>query len=147
MKVILSKDVDKLGKIGDVVTVKEGFARNFLMPQKKAYLATSENLKKIEYEKAKREAVAKAAKAKAQEFADKLSGLSVTVNVEVNDIDKLYGAISEAEVVAALKEEGHEIDKKNIIFEKPIEELGIFEVGIKVHPEVIAKIRVWITKK
>ncbi|MDP8266324.1 MAG: 50S ribosomal protein L9 [Candidatus Aceula meridiana] len=147
MKVILSQDVDNLGKTGDVVKVKDGFARNFLMPQKKAYLATEQNLKKIEHEKAKREAVAKEVRNKAQAIADKFAGVSVTVNAEVNDIDKLYGAITEAEVAAALKEEGHEVDKKDIIFEEPIEELGIFEVGIKVHPEVIAKIRVWITKK
>lgn len=147
MKVILSQDINRLGKVGDVVKVKDGFARNFLFPQKKAYLATPGNLKKIEFERSRRQAKAQEAKAKAQEVASKIEGVSVTVNVEVNDIDKLYGAVTEAEVSAALKEEGFEIDKKDIIFEKPIEELGIFDVGIKIHPEVMAKIRLWVTKK
>lgn len=147
MKVILSQDVNRLGKIGDVVKVKDGFARNFLFPEKKAYPATSENLKKIEHEKSKRQIKEQEAKTKAQEIASRIEGTSVTVNVEVNDIDKLYGAVSEAEVSSALKEEGFDIDKKDILFEKPIDELGIFDVGIKIHPEVIAKIRLWVTKR
>ncbi|NCA96512.1 MAG: 50S ribosomal protein L9, partial [Methanomicrobia archaeon] len=67
--------------------------------------------------------------------------------VEVNDIDKLYGAVNEIDIVKALKDEGFDIDKKQILLDKPIEELGIFEVNVRVHPEVIAKIRVWVTKK
>lgn len=147
MKVILAQDVETLGKIGEVVQVKEGFARNFLIPRKKAYIATDQNLKKIEQEKAKRQAEAQKMKQAAEEFASKISGVSVTVNVEVNDIDKLYGAVSEVDIAKALKEEGLDIDKKQILLEKPIEELGIFEVEVRVHPEVIAKIRVWVTKK
>ncbi len=147
MKVILAQDVETLGKIGEVVQVKEGFARNFLIPRKKAYIATDQNLKKIEQEKAKRQAESQKMKQAAEEFASKISGVSVTVNVEVNDIDKLYGAVSEVDIAKALKEEGLDIDKKQILLEKPIEELGIFEVEVRVHPEVIAKIRVWVTKK
>ncbi|MBP9855177.1 MAG: 50S ribosomal protein L9 [Candidatus Omnitrophica bacterium] len=147
MKVILSKDVQHLGKVGDVVKVKDGHARNLLLPRKLAYLATPENLKRIErqkkistdkYEKERQEAL---------ELAEKLAKTSSTVNVEVNDLDKLYGSITEIDVVKALEVEGFSIDKKVIIFEKPIEELGIFEVGVKLHPEVIAKIRLWVTKK
>jgi large subunit ribosomal protein L9 len=147
MKVILAQDVENLGKIGEVIQVKEGFARNFLIPRKKAYIATDQNLKKIEQEKAKRQVEAEKMQLAAQEFANKMSGVSVTINVEVNDIDKLYGAVSEIDIVKALKEEGFDIDKKQILLEKPIEELGIFEVEVLVHPGVIAKIRVWVTKK
>lgn len=126
MKVILAQDVENLGKIGEVVKVKEGFARNFLIPRKKAYVATDQNLKKIEQEKAKRQAETQKIKLEAQEFANKISGVSVTVNVEVNDIDKLYGAVNEIDIVKALKDEGFDIDKKQILLDKPIEELGIF---------------------
>lgn len=147
MKVILSQDVPNVGKVGDVITVKEGFARNCLIPQKKAYAATPENLKRIEKVQAKQKAEQENLKAQAQEFAKKLSSVSCTISVEVNDLEKLYGAVSNAEIVKALKDEGFDIDKKMIVVEKPLEELGIFEVGIKLHSDVIAKIKVWVTKK
>lgn len=147
MKVILSQDIPHVGKVGDVINVKEGYARNFLIPQKKACVATDENLKRIDKLKAKQKAEQDRLKAEAQEFAKKLSGVSCTISVEVNDLEKLYGAVSESEIVKALKDEGFDIDKKTIVTEKPLEELGIFEVGIKLHPEVVAKIKVWVTKK
>lgn len=147
MEVILSQDVPKLGRVGDVVKVKEGFARNFLMPRKLAFHATPENLKKIEQEKKKRQAQYNQEKQEAQGLADKLNKISCTVNVEVNDLDKLYGAISEADIIKAIEVEGFKIDKRDLHIEKPIDELGIFEVGVKLHPEVLAKVRVWVTKK
>ena len=147
MEVILCRDVEKLGKTGDVVKVKEGFARNFLLPQKMAYAATSANLKKIEQEKARRLALEGKKQDAAQELAKKLSGLSCTVNVEVNDVEKLYGSVTEADIVKALEAEGYPIDKRDVLLEKPIEELGIYEVAIKLHPQVQAKIRLWVTKK
>ena len=147
MEIILSQDIPKLGKIGEVVKVKDGYARNFLFPQKLAYAATQVNLRKIEREKKSRQDKYEQEKQEAQSLADKLNKTSCTVNVEVNDLDKLYGAVSISDIVKALELEGHHIDKKNIVVEKPIEELGIFEVGIRVHPEVIAKIRLWVTKK
>ena len=86
-------------------------------------------------------------KQEAEQLAEKLAKASCTVNVEVNDLEKLYGSISEADVVKSLEVEGFTVDKRDIIFEQPIEELGIFEVGVKLHPEVTAKIRLWVTKK
>ena len=147
MKVILSQNIDKLGKVGDVIKVKDGFARNFLIPQKQACLATAVNLRRVEKQKVKHESEMEEKKVQAQEFSKKLSGVSCTINVEVNDLEKLYGSISEADVAKAINDEGFEIDKKDILIEKPIEELGIFEVGVRVHPEVTAKVRVWVTKK
>ncbi len=147
MEVILSQDVDKLGKVGDVVKVKDGFARNLLLPNKKAYLATPANLKRIEKEKQKRQAEYEVEKKKAEELAEQLSKVSCTVSVEVNDLEKLYGSISEIDIVKALDVEGFKIDKRNVILDKPIDQLGIFEVCIKLHSEVTAKIRLWVTKK
>ncbi len=147
MEVILCQEVVKLGKIGDVIKVKNGYARNFLIPGKKACLATPANLKRIEQQKARQAAVYAKAKEDAEEQARKLSKVSCTLTVEVNDLEKLYGSVSEADIVKALETEGVSTDKKAIVLEKPIEELGIFEVGIKLHPEVTAKIRLWVAKK
>ena len=147
MEVILCKDVEKLGRVGDVVKVREGFARNFLIPNKMAFSATTGNLRKIEIQKSKRAAQDEKSKKEAQALADTLSKVSCTVTVEVNDLEKLYGSVTEAEIVKALEVEGHKIDKKDIILEKPISELGIYEVAVHLHPEVTAKIRLWVAKK
>ena len=147
MKVILTEDVRHLGKVGEVVNVKDGYARNLLLPKKLAYLATPENLKRIEKQRKQMAEQYAAKKQEAEQLAEKLAKASCTVNVEVNDLEKLYGSISEADVVKSLEVEGFTVDKRDIIFEQPIEELGIFEVGVKLHPEVTAKIRLWVTKK
>ena len=147
MEVILCQAVSQLGKTGDVVKVKVGFARNYLLPKKLAYLATPGNLKRIAQQKAKEVEANTLRKKSAQELAQKLSKASCTITVEVNDLEKLYGSVTGAEIAKALMDEGLEIDPKNILLEKPIEELGIYEVGVKIHPEVTAQVRVWVAKK
>ncbi len=147
MEVILCQQVPKVGKIGDVVKVKDGFARNFLLPRKLACPATPENKRRVEHEKTARLKEYEASKKEAQELAEKISKVSCTVTVEVNDLEKLYGSVSEIDIAHALEVEGLKIDRKIIELEKPIEELGIFEVGVKLHPEVTAKVRVWVAKK
>ena len=147
MEVILTQNVEKLGKIGETVKVKDGFARNFLFPQKLAYVATQANLKLIEQQKKKKQEQYEKEKQTAETVAEKLSKVSCTVNVEVNDLEKLYGAVTEAEIIKALDAEDVKIDRKQLVIDKPLDQLGIFEVGVKLHPEVIAKIRVWVTKK
>jgi len=147
MEIILCEDVPGLGKSGDIVNVKGGYARNYLLPKKKACIMTPANLKQIELRRKKEQEKWEAEKKRAEELAEKLSKVSCTVSVEVNDLGKLYGAVNESDIVKALELEGFEIDKKMIYTEKPIEELGIFDVFIKLHPEVTAKIRLWVTKK
>jgi len=147
MNIILMENVEKLGQVGDVVKVKNGYARNYLLPRQLGMPATEGNIKRIEKEKAKRLAIFEADKKEAQAKADILSKVSLTIAVEVNDQEKLYGAISETEILQSLEAEGHKIDKKSLVLEKPIDDLGIFEIGVKMHPQVIAKIRLWITKK
>ncbi len=147
MEVILSRDVQNLGKLGEVVKVKDGYARNFLIPNKVAYIATAANLKRIEQQEKKRKAQYEQGKQEAAALAEKLSKASCTLSVEVNDLDKLYGTVSTVDISKALEVEGFTVDKKNIVIENPIEELGIFEIGINLHPEVTAKIRLWVTKK
>jgi large subunit ribosomal protein L9 len=147
MEIILTENVVSLGKVGDVKKVKDGYARNFLLPRSLAIVATEANIKRIEKEKIKKLAQYEELKKQAQGKADGLAKVSITVAVEVNDQEKLYGAVTEAEILKALEAEGQKIDKKSLVIEKDIVELGIFEVGVKLHPEVIAKIRLWVTKK
>jgi large subunit ribosomal protein L9 len=147
MEVILCQDIPKVGKIGDVVRVKDGFGRNYLIPKKLAYIATPVNVKRIEKQKARQAVELERAIKEAEAQAEKLAKVSCTVTVEVNDLDKLYGSVTETEISRALEVEGFAIDKKDIVIEQPIEDLGIFEVGVKLHPKVTAKIRVWVAKK
>lgn len=147
MEIILTENVENLGKVGDVKKVKDGYARNFLLPRSLAIAATDANIKRIEKEKVKKLAHYEELRKQAQAKADDLSKVSITVAVEVNDQEKLYGAVTEAEILKALEAEGQKVEKKSLVIEKDIAELGIFEVGVKLHPEVIAKIRLWVTKK
>lgn len=147
MQIILMDNVVKLGKVGDVVKVKAGYARNYLLPRELGVPATPGNMKRIEKEKAKRLALYEQNMKEAQKEADILSKVSLTVAVEVNDQEKLYGAISETEVLKAFENEGKKIEKKSLVIEKAIDDLGIFEVGVRLHPEVVAKVRLWVTKK
>jgi len=147
MEVILCQDVPSLGKCGQLVKVKPGHARNFLLPQKLACVATPANLKRIEQQKAKQQAEYAKTKKEAEVLAEQLAKVSCTVVVEVNDLDKLYGSVSEAEIAKALELEGHKIDRKLIVLDKPIDALGIFDVNINLHPEVTAKIRLWVAKQ
>jgi len=145
IKVILRKKIDKLGKDRDIVFVKDGFARNFLLPKGLALIATKDNINKIEQEKRKLEHNKEIEKNKAKELADKLQGFSCTITVEAKD-DNLYGSITAVEISKALKDEQLNIDKTDILLEEPIEKLGIYEVEVRLHPEVTIKIKVWVVK-
>jgi large subunit ribosomal protein L9 len=147
MNIILMQNVEKLGQVGDVVKVKNGYARNYLLPRQLGMPATTGNIKRIEMEKTKRLAAFEAEKKEAQQKAEILSKVSLTIAVEVNDQEKLYGAVTEIEILQALEAENHKIDKKSLIIEKAVDDLGIYEIGVKLHPQVIAKIRLWVTKK
>jgi large subunit ribosomal protein L9 len=147
MEVILCQDIATLGKTGEIVKVKDGHARNYLIPRQMALVATKDNKKKIEAVKAKQAAAHEEKKNAALAEAEKLGKVSCTLSVEVNDQEKMYGAVSETEILRALEQEGYKIERKDLVLEKPVEELGIFEVGVKLHPEVIGKFRLWVTKK
>jgi large subunit ribosomal protein L9 len=147
MEVILSKDVDKIGKAGSVVKVKDGFGRNFLIPNGLAVPLTSANLKILEQEKTKLTLQAEKARKAAEELKAKLANLSLTMSVLTQEGDKLYGSITAPDIIAALKEEGFEIDKTCLTMAEPIKALGIYEVPVKLHPEISVNIKVWIVKK
>lgn len=147
MEVILNQDMDKLGKAGALVKVKEGFARNFLIPRNLAVPASPANLKKLEQEKQKKVLQAEKIRKECEALRERLAALSLTMPVLVKEEDKLYGSITAQDIERALKEDGFDIGEDAIALEEPIKSLGIFEVPIKLHPEVTAKIKVWVVKK
>jgi large subunit ribosomal protein L9 len=147
MDVILNKDIDKLGKAGAVVKVKDGFARNFLIPNGLAVPVTPANLKRIEQEKESKTLQLGKIKKEAEAKKTRMDNFSLTIPALVKEDDALYAGIDAQDILAALNEEGFDIDKKSIAIDEPIKSLGIYEIPIKLHPEVVAKIKVWIVKK
>ncbi len=146
MEVILIKDVEKIGKAGSVVKVKEGFARNFLFPHNLAKVATSGSLQQLEKEKQVRLAEYAKAKEESEELKKRLSSLSLTISALAQG-EELYGSISSQDISAALKEEGFIVDKGAIELAEPIKSLGIYELAVKLHPEVTATVKLWVVKK
>ena len=147
MEVILNQDIDRLGKAGNVVKVKDGFARNFLIPNGLAVPLTPTNLKKLEQGKLRKLLQLDKIKKKAEELKGQLERLSLTIPVLTHEEDKLYAGITSLDLANALKEEGFNVDKNSIILDEPLKSLGIYEVSINLHPEVLAKIKVWVVKK
>ena len=145
MKVILIKDVDKLGKKGDIKEVSEGFGRNFLFPQRLVMEATKSNIKLIEEGKKKEAKMFAAKKSEFEALADKINKLTVTISKQVGEEDKMFGAVTSEEIAEAIKAQGVEIDKRKIDTE-PIKTLGTIEVPVRLHPEVTAKIKVIVVK-
>jgi len=146
MKVILKEDVATLGHLGDVVEVAPGYARNFLIPQKKALEATDNNLKAIEHQKKLLSDQKKRERKEAEELLIRVDNTSITLPVQVGEEEKLFGSVTNKDICEALAKEGIQVDKHNILLEKPIKELGIFSVPIKIHPEVTANLKVWVVK-
>ncbi|TRZ94972.1 50S ribosomal protein L9 [bacterium] len=147
MEVILQQDVNKLGKAGQVVRVKDGFAHNFLIPRGLAVVSSLSNLKKLEKEKQQRNLGLERAKKHAEELRDRISKLSLTMPVLTQEEEKLYGSITSGDIQRLLKEEGFDIEKSSIMLEEPIKSLGIFEIPLKLHPEVSVNIKIWVVKK
>lgn len=147
MKVILKQRVDKIGQTGEVVNVKDGFARNFLLPNGLALEANKANMNAVSALKASMAALEEKQKQEFQELADKLGKASWTLSAEANEEDKLYGSVDSIAIARLLKDEGYEVDKNNIILAEAIKSLGAYEVELKLHPQVTAKIKVWIVKK
>ena len=136
-----------MGKSNSIVNVKDGFARNFLIPNKLAIPLTPENIKKLEQDKQNKLLQSEKVKKLAQDQVKSLSSLSLTIPVLTLEDDRLYGSITAQDIAAGLKDEGIEIDKNSIVLAEPIKNLGIYEVAVKLHPEVTTILKVWIVKK
>jgi large subunit ribosomal protein L9 len=147
MKVILRQNYESLGHVGDVVDVKDGYANNFLLPRKIAYIALNGNLRALEEEK---KAVFKKAKHEllaAETLSTELEKVSITIPVQVGEEDKIFGTVTSQMIADNLKEKGYEIDKRKIEIEEAIKTLGIYSVNVKLHPSVSAKVKVWVVRE
>ncbi len=145
MEVILLEKVVNLGDLGDQVTVKAGFGRNFLIPQQKAVPATKQNVAEFEVRRAELERLEKEKLAEAQKRADKVNALDVTLTAKAGEEGKLFGSITVRDIVDAAATHGVEIDKSEVMLpDGPIRNLGEFEIDIQLHPEVTAVIRIGV---
>ena len=147
MEIILREDVQHVGKAGEVVKVKDGYARNFLLPKGLAYLATEGNKKRIAFEADRLARQRTAEKQTAEGEAAKLAGLSLTFPVKVGEEEKLYGSVTAGDIQRRLEEQGIHVDKRKIDLPEPIRALGEFRVGIKYHAEVRPEIVVVVVKE
>lgn len=147
MKVILLNDVESLGKIGDVVNVKDGFARNYLFPKQLAITETKESLKVLEARKKRRAQDIEKEKARFEELAKKISATSFTIAAAAGEEDKLFGSVTAEDIKDALAAEDIQIDKKDIHLKEPIKRLGVYQLEIKLHPEITTIAKIWVVKK
>ena len=143
-KVILNEDVPNLGQVGDVVDVADGYGRNYLLPRSLALPATSRNVKQLEHQT--RLIAVKRAKAvrSAGDLAAKLADVSVTISKAVGEEDRLFGSVTNRDVQEALAKEGYTLDRRHIVLEKPIKNLGVYSVDIKLHADITTKVKVWV---
>lgn len=147
MKVILLEDVKKLGKKGDVVEVSDGYARNYVIPRKLGLEATSKNMNDLKLQNANKEKVAKENLDAAKAFAEQMEKEHVVVSIKGGEGGRTFGSVSSKEIAQAYKEQcGKEIDKKKIILPEPIKNFGVYEVGVKLHPQVTGKLTVKVTE-
>lgn len=147
MKILLKEDVKNLGKAGDLVTVKDGYARNFLLPSNLAMVVNAGNIAAIESLKKRRAAEEAEQVAKLRELATRIGNLDITIAQLVSEGEALYGAVSARDIAAAAAEEGVTIDPDCIQPEEPIKTLGRFVVPVKLHAEVKAELKVWVVEK
>lgn len=147
MKVILRKNFEQLGKIGDVVDVKDGYARNFLIPRHIAYPAYKGNIRALEEEK--KQMAKKQAKEleDAQKLCAELEKVSVTIPVKVGEEDKIFGTVTTQMIADSLKEKGYDIDKRKIEIAEQIKSLGIYSVNIKLNSDITATVKTWVVRE
>jgi len=147
VEVILRQAVEKLGNPGDVVSVSNGFARNFLLPRGVAYEATEGNKKRIAQEKARLEAAESQRRESAQGYAKRLEEVSITFAARVGDEGKLFGSVTSGDIAQQLEAQGYHVEKRQIDLHEPIKSLGVYRVPIKLHADVKPEIKVWVIKQ
>ncbi len=146
MEVILTEDVEKLGRKGEIVKVKGGFFRNFLSPRKKAVSCTAGNMRVYEENKARKAKKAEEEKGTFLELVKKFEKMTLTVKAQAGSDEKLFGSITAQHIAEALEAEGVKVDRKKIEIEEPIKKLGVYHVKIKLHPEVESSVKVKIVE-
>ncbi|MDQ3265339.1 MAG: 50S ribosomal protein L9 [Myxococcota bacterium] len=147
MKLILREDVDNLGKVGDLVTVKPGYGRNFLLPRKLAVLASTTNVKAVEHDRAVIAARQAKLKGAAEEQAKKLEAVEIKISRKVGEQDKLFGSVTGLDVAEALSAKGQKVDRRTIHLPEPIKTVGMHTVEIRLHKDVVAKVKLQVAKE
>ena len=147
MEVILRQTVENVGKPGDVVDVKAGFARNYLIPRGLAFPATEGYKKQIAQQKARLEAAESERVKAAQEIASRLEQVSLTFSARVGDEEKLFGSVTAADIADQLQAQGFDIEKRQVELHEPIKSLGVYRIPVRLHAEVHPEVRVWVIKQ
>ncbi|MBN1586298.1 MAG: 50S ribosomal protein L9 [Candidatus Omnitrophica bacterium] len=146
MKVVLTETVENLGEAGEVAVVKDGYARNFLIPRGWALKATEGNIRVAERRRKKVLNARQKELEAAQKLADELANASCTIKTNCGEDDKLYGSVTAADIAEAYAEQGISLDRRKIELEDPIKALGVYQVPVKLHPEVTATLKVWVVR-
>jgi len=146
MDVILLERIERLGQIGDVVKVKPGYARNFLLPMKKALRATDENKKQFEEQRAQIEANNLKRRGEAEKIKDKVDGLKVVVIRQASETGILFGSVSSRDIADGITKAGFTVDRRQVILDKPIKALGLHDVRVALHPEVVVRVTANVAK-
>ena len=146
MEVILLERIERLGQMGDVVVVKDGFARNFLLPKNKALRANKINLEYFEKEKINLEAKNLKLKSEAESISEKITKDNYIIIRQASDTGQLYGSVNSGDIKIKLQEEGFSLEKSQVVLDKPIKEIGHHEIRLKLHPEVISTINIYISR-
>ena len=147
MKIILKEDCERVGKAGEIVTVADGYARNYLMPRGLAMQVTRGNMAVYEAERRQKEVSKNKTKRTAEALVKELEKVSCTAVVQVGEEDRVFGSVTNQHIADLLKEKGYDIDRRNILLDEPLKALGVYTVGIRLHPEVEGKVRVWVVKE
>ena len=147
MKIILTADVDTLGNAGDVVEVKDGYARNFLLPRSVALIANERNMAVYEKVRQQREARASRAMRDAETLAEALKEVSCNVAVRAGEEDRIFGSVTTQQIAGALGDLGFDIDRRDIELEEPIRALGVYDVPIRIYAGVRVSVKVWVVRE
>jgi large subunit ribosomal protein L9 len=149
VKVILRQNIETLGATGDIVAVKPGYARNYLLPRGYAYTASAANLRQLEEDRSRAESKSKRDYLEARRRASKLEGISLTFNAKAGEEGKLFGSITSSDIAERLREQGldFELDRRWIELDEPIKALGVFSVPVRLHTEVKPEVKVWVIKQ
>ncbi len=147
VEVILRQAVENLGHPGDVVTVSNGYARNYLLPRGVAFVATEGNKKRITQEKARLEAAENSRREAAQQLADRLGEVSITFAARVGEEGKLFGSVTAGDIAQQLEAQGHHVERRQIDLHEPIKALGVYRVPLRLHADVRPEIKVWVIKQ
>lgn len=147
MKVILLRDVESLGSAGEVVQVKSGFARNFLIPQRQALVASDTNVAQFESKRKQHAAVSERERRAAEAIAKQLEADSITAQVRVGEEDRLFGSVTVQNIADLLAEKDYDIDRRAIQLKEPIRALGVYTIDVRLHADVTANVKLWVVKE